>query len=241
MIDIHNHILPNIDDGSKSIEMSIEMMRTATEQGITDIVSTFHYQHPMFNNTNFSDDEIFQLYMDLQKEIDKNNINIKIHVGCEVFYYDNLLSIRKNKFVTIGDGKYMLIEFYPNKIPKSQKQVLYNLKMAGVTPIIAHPERYRQVQNDINYVLDWLNSGCLIQVDAGSLLGQLGEKSMKAAKLIIENLWCQILGSDAHNNSKRNFCLKDAYNCAKGLIGNKADWLVYDYPKIIIEGGTISL
>ena len=240
MIDIHNHILPNIDDGSRSIEMSIEMLQVANKQGITDVVSTFHYQHPMFN-IELSDENILKLSKNLQREIDKNRINIKIHVASEVFYYDNLLSIRNNKFVTMGDGKYMLIEFHPNRIPKSQKEVLYNLKMAGVTPIIAHPERYRQVQNDINYVFDWLNSGCLIQVDAGSLLGQLGKKSMEAAKLIIENLWCQILGSDAHNNSKRNFCLKDAYDCAKSMIGNKADWLVYDYPKIIIEGGTISL
>ena len=68
----------------------------------------------------------------------------------------------------------MLIEFSPKNIPNSQKQTLYNLKMSGITPIIAHPERYKLVQENFSIVYDWINAGCLIQVDAGSLLGLMG-------------------------------------------------------------------
>ncbi|MBA65876.1 MAG: hypothetical protein CMG55_08765 [Candidatus Marinimicrobia bacterium] len=241
MIDIHNHIFPNIDDGSKSKEMSIEMLKNAYKQGITDVVNTVHYQHPMFQDIDLSFDSIYKVSQDLQNEINQIGINIKIHIASEVFYYDNLLKIKNNKLTTMGNGKYMLIEFHPNNIPVSQKEVLYNLKIEGVTPIIAHPERYRQVQKDINYVYDWLNSGCLIQIDAGSLIGLLGENCMKTSRLIIQENLCQILASDAHNNAKRNFCLKDGHIYTKSILGDKADLLVYHYPKVIIEGGNISL
>ena len=241
MIDIHNHILPNIDDGAKSKEMSIQMLKNAYGQGITDVVNTVHYQHPMFQDIDLSFNSIYKVSQDLQNEIKLKGINIKIHIASEVFYYNNLLKIKNNKLTTMGNGKYMLIEFHPNNIPASQKETLYNLKIEGVTPIIAHPERYRQVQKDINYVYDWLNSGCLIQIDAGSLIGLLGASCMKTSRLIIQENLCQILASDAHNNTKRNFCLKDGYNYAKSIIGDEADLLVYHYPRVIIEGGDVCL
>ena len=95
-----------------------------------------------------------------------------------MFYYDNLLKIKDEPFTTIGKGKFMLIEFSPNNIPNSQKQTLFDLKMNGITPIIAHPERYKMVQNDLNIIYDWINAGCIIQVDAGSVLG-FWEKKLK--------------------------------------------------------------
>ena len=91
--------------------------------------------------------------------------------------------------------------------------------MLGVTPIIAHPERYKSVHKDINLVYEWLLSGCLIQIDAGSLLGRFGKTANAISEEIIMRNWCQILGSDAHDNKKRNFLLKDAYELTKDLIG----------------------
>ena len=83
--------------------------------------------------------------------------------------------------VTMGSGKYMLVEFSPKNIPNSQKKTLFDLKMSGITPIIAHPERYKLVQENFNIIYDWINAGCLIQVDAGSLLGLLGQKAKKTS------------------------------------------------------------
>ena len=237
MIDIHNHILPNIDDGSKSMEMSLNMLKCANEQGVTDVVNTVHLQHPLFLNINHSLDNIQRIAKSLQSKLDECKIPIKIHLGSEVFYYENLLKISNKPLTTLGGGKYMLIEFSPKNIPNSQKQTLYNLKMTGITPIIAHPERYKLVQENFNIVYDWINAGCLIQVDAGSPLGLMGEKAKNSSHLIIKEKCCHILASDAHNDSNRNFCIKDAYNHVKSIIGKKnSDLLVYEHPSSIING-----
>ena len=241
MIDFHNHILPKIDDGSKSLNMSIEMLREAHAQGITDVVNTVHFQHPKFEGKEISFKLIQNKTSMLQNELKKRRIPIKIHVGAEVFYLPNLLSLKDNPLTTFGNGKYMLIEFQTNHIPDKHRETLFNLKMKGVTPIIAHPERYHSVQKDINLVYDWLNAGCIIQVDAGSLLGLMGKSALKASQVILKQNWCQIIGSDAHDNKKRNFVLNDGLNISKKLIGNVANNYVNSYPKAIIEGKPIKI
>ena len=241
MIDFHNHIIPQIDDGSNSIQMSLEMLEEAFQQGIKEVVSTVHYQHPKVEGTKISYDIVQKKMKKLQNELDKNNIPIKIHIGSEVFYLPNLMQIKDDPICTIGNGKFMLIEFQPHHIPENHKQIFFELKMHGITPIIAHPERYKQVQKDISLVYYWLNAGCLIQIDAGSLLGNFGKSSYNTAERIIKNNWCQILGSDAHNNKGRNFILKDSYILAKTWIGDHAKKLVYDNPKSVLNGNQIHI
>jgi len=241
MIDLHNHILPKIDDGSLSLEMSLEMLNNASNQGITDVVNTVHYQHPKLLGINISLDKIREEVDVMQSELDNNNIPIKLHYGAEVFFLPNLLDIKDDPLATFLHGKYMLIEFQFHQIPDIQKQQLFDLKMAGVTPIIAHPERYKPVQENSDFITDWLEAGCLIQVDAGSLLGTLGRSSKIISEKIIKNGWCHILGSDSHDNSRRNFCLKDAYELAYGWIGDNADKLIKDNPKAVIEGNPITI
>ena len=237
MIDIHNHVLPNVDDGSKSINMSLNMLKHAFDQGVTDVVNTTHFQHPLFMDIDHSIERIENIKSSLQKKLYENDIFIEIHLGYEVYYYENLLKIIKQPLVTMGKGKYILIEFAPHNIPSSQKSTLFELKMNGVTPIIAHPERYKAVQENLNLIYDWINSGCLIQIDCGSLLGLMGKKAKKASLSIIKEKCCHILASDAHNDTNRNFCIKDAYNIVKHIIGQKdADKLVFEHPSSIIKG-----
>ena len=241
MIDFHNHILPNVDDGSKSLEMSLNMLRHAAEQGITDVVNTVHFQHPKVETEDISYDRIQKEIASLQEELDKRNIPVRLHSGSEVFYLPNLVSFKGNQLATFGQGSYMLVEFQVHQLPETQKQVLFDLKMAGITPIIAHPERYKPVQENITFIYDWLNAGCLVQVDAGSVLGFLGKSAQLAAEKIIKNNWCQILGSDAHNDHNRDFCLKDAYEIVHGWVGEQARALVFDYPQAVIKGEPISV
>ncbi|MBT3180344.1 MAG: hypothetical protein HOB40_05815 [Candidatus Marinimicrobia bacterium] len=239
MIDFHNHVLPNVDDGSKSLDMSLSMLRYAAEQGITDVVNTVHFQHPKVETDDISIKRIQREVEQLQTELDKNGIEIHLHSGAEVFFLPNLLQIKNNHLATFSHGKYMLIEFQAHQIPDIQKQQLFELKMAGVTPIIAHPERYKPVQENINFVTDWLEAGCIIQVDAGSPLGYLGKNAQKTSEIIIKNGWCQILGSDAHHDRHRNFCLKECVD----LIQNWGNYLVDDMvnknPKAVILGEPI--
>ena len=109
---------------------------------------------------------------------------------------------------TFKHGKYMLIEFQTHQFPKDFDQHLYDLKMSGVTPIIAHPERYKPVQNDIEIIEKLINSGCLIQIDAGSILGHFGKNCKVSAEIMLKRNMVHILGSDSHGTGIRNFCLK---------------------------------
>ena len=239
MIDFHNHVLPNIDDGSNSLEMSLDMLSHAAEQGITDVVNTVHYQHSKVETEDISFKRIKKEVNSLQTELDNHDIPVKLHYGAEVFFLPNLLEIKDDPLATFLHGKYMLIEFQVQKIPEIQKQQLFDLKMAGVTPIIAHPERYKQVQDDISIVVNWLEAGCIIQVDAGSPLGYLGSAAKAASERIIKNGWCQILGSDSHDNLRRNFCLQKAVETVQEWIGDAVQAMVNDNPKAVIEGNPI--
>ena len=211
MIDFHNHVLPNVDDGSKSIEMSIDMLKEAQSQGVTDVVNTVHFQHPKMHDKNVRYDFLIGEIKKLQDAINLLDIKINIHLAAEVFYLPNLLEVSKNHFTTIGNRKYMLVEFAPTIFPIGYEDEFYKLQLAGITPIIAHPERYRFIQNDIGILEDWIRKDFIIQIDAGSLIGNFGTAIKEVACNIMKNNCMHIIGSDAHNNNNRNFCLKEAY------------------------------
>jgi len=239
MIDFHNHILPNVDDGSKSLEMSLNMLREAERQGITDVINTVHFQHPKVEGMDISFERIIQEIENLQKSAIENNINVKIHNGAEVFYLPNLTEIKSDPLTVFGHGKYMLIEFQTYLLPPGYDDELYRLLMSGTTPIIAHPERYRPIQNDINIVEKLINSGCLMQIDAGSLLGQFGKDCKKTAETMLQRNMVHLIGSDAHNNKKRDFCLAPAVEIAREIVGDNVDILVNDNPRKVISGRNI--
>ncbi|MFL3009195.1 MAG: tyrosine-protein phosphatase [Candidatus Neomarinimicrobiota bacterium] len=241
MIDFHNHILPRLDDGSSSIETTLNMLRRAEEQGITEIVNTTHYKHPKMLDKEINYNIVKDNMINIEKLISQNGINIKLHAGAETFFHEDLLKLVDDKLATFCNGKYMLIEFLTNFLPPNHRQVLYELKMRGITPIIAHPERYKDVQENVGLVANWLESGCIVQIDAGSPLGYFGMNAKRTSEIIIKNQWCQIIGSDAHDDKKRNFCLYDSLKYVRGLIGDCANKLVYENPKSVIEGRSIDI
>jgi len=212
MIDFHNHVLPNVDDGPKTIEESIDMLRHASSQGITEIVQTVHFQHPKMEGKNIDYEYLLMKTKEIQDKINEENLNIKLHLSAEVFYLPNLVEISVNKLVTVGNKKYMLIEFSNNIFPDKYEEEFYKLQKTGITPIIAHPERYRFIQNDLNILDMWKDRGFIIQIDAGSILGHFGVRTKKNAIEMINKGCVHIIGSDAHKNKKRNFCLKEAYD-----------------------------
>ena len=236
MIDFHNHILPNVDDGSRSVEMSLNMLREAVNQGVTDVVNTVHYQHPKMIGKNTSYDFIMSEINKLQSIVNQNNINIQIHAGAEVFFNYNLTDILDNPITTIGNGLYMLIEFQTLSFPKNYEETIFQLQTKGVTPIIAHPERYRQVQSDIGIVEQWMDRGYIIQIDCGSLLGHFREDTKKCAEKLVGAGFCHIVGSDSHNDKKRNFCLNDALNTLKKIIGKDNVDIVNSNTRRILNG-----
>ena len=211
MIDFHNHVLPNVDDGPRTLEESISMIRHAEAQGITDIVQTVHFQHPKMDGKNVDYKYLTNKLNDFQSIINKQKININMHLSAEVFYLPNLVEISSNPLVTIGSKRYMLIEFSTNIYPEGFEEVFYKLQLNGITPIIAHPERYRFVNNNLDILSKWIDLGYIIQIDAGSVIGQFGNKAKKNTLKMISEGYVHLIGSDAHNDKKRNFCIAPAY------------------------------
>ena len=113
----------------------------------------------------------------------------------------------------------MLIEFQTRSLPPNYLSELYNLQNKGVTPIIAHPERYVPIQNNLDLAQDWIRRGFALQLDCGSILGHFGKKCQEISKELIKGGYIKLIGSDAHNNKIRNFCLKDAYDKIEKLYG----------------------
>ena len=127
MIDFHNHIIPNLDDGSKSVEMSLNMLKEAQSQGITDIINTVHFQHPKMDNKNTEYNFVISEIKKMEEIAKSNHININIHAASEVFFQFNLTEILDNKITTFGNGKYMLIEFQRLHFPQGYEDELFKL------------------------------------------------------------------------------------------------------------------
>ena len=241
MIDFHNHIIPDVDDGAKSLEISIEMLREAEKQGITDVVSTIHFQHPKMDGKNTDYQFVYDKYSQLKDSLSKECININIHLAAEVFYLPNLTKILDNKLVTIGNGKFMLIEFQSKILPPNYLSELFKLQNKGITPIIAHPERYLAVQINPDLCIDWLSRGFVLQLDCGSLLGHFKSKCKDTAVKLIQNGCIQLIGSDAHNNKIRNFCLKPAYEYIELLFGDDVVKKMKNNTSLLLEGKKLQI
>jgi len=236
MIDFHNHVLPGLDDGSKTMEQTISMLNHAISQGITDVICTVHYQHPKMDGIEINLKIVSDSLQKVQKQIGEK---INLHLGAEVFYLPNLLEIRRDPLTVFGHGKYMLIEFQTHQLPPNYDEELYKLVMSGTVPIIAHPERYKSIQDDISIVEKLINSGCLMQIDAGSLIGHFGANCKNTVIKLLKQNMVHFMGSDAHNDGKRNFCLKSAVNICEELIGDLTEKLVFDNPQKLLNGENI--
>ena len=236
MIDFHNHIIPDLDDGSKSVEMSLNMLKEAQSQGITEVINTVHFQHPKLYAKNTSYDFIINEVKKMEEIANSNNINIKIHAASEVFFQFNLTEIIDNPITTFGNNKYMLIEFNTLFFPIGYEEELFKLQIKGITPIIAHPERYRAVQKNVDIVKKWIERGFFIQIDCASILGGFGKKTQNAAIKLLENGLCHLVGSDAHNDKKRNFLLKPALQKISEIINQDAVCIIKNNSTQILNG-----
>lgn len=216
VIDIHTHIIPNVDDGSFNLETSIFLIKEEIKQGITDIICTPHFRRGMFET---SREEILENYNLLKEEIKKQNLNINIYLGQEIYIrrYTSLDRIfQENRVFSMNDQKYLLLEFsYTNEIDISE--IVFSCKLKGYTPIIAHIERYEYV--GIEEANDIVEAGGLIQVNASSVIGKHGGKIKKKVKKLIKNNLVSFIASDIHSNRK-NYMLK-TYNYIQKKYGEK--------------------
>ena len=147
MIDLHSHILPNIDDGSRSLEESIEIIKQAVSNGVTDIIVTPHFI--LGSSYNKEKKENKKLLAELQEKVKNENIDINLYLGNEIFVDIEMVSLLiKKKISSLNDTRYVLFELPMNSKYKNIRKTLFDLQSAGYIPVIAHPERYRVIKEN---------------------------------------------------------------------------------------------
>lgn len=196
MKDLHTHILYGIDDGAKSIEESIAILKKASYNGITDIVLTPHYIKDSIYNANNQTKE--KLLKKLKQELKNQNININLYLGNEVYITEDIISLYKEIF-TINNSRYILIELpLTTKYPFVER-VISELINNNLIPIIAHPERNLKYYKDYKFFEDLITKGCLLQANIGSLYGYYGRRSKKMFKGLLKRNMIHFIGSDIHH------------------------------------------
>ena len=209
MIDIHHHLLWGMDDGSSSVENSVAMARIAAEDGITHIVCS-----PHANSTYVYEPRVVaEKIGELQCFLDREAIPVKLGKGCDFHMsYENIqeAKIDPAKFSINGMG-YILVEIPDYGISRGLTEIFYQLQIAGLTPILTHPERNPTLQADVPRMMDWLRGGVLVQVTAGSVVGRMGRHAERMAHDLLANRWVHFLATDAHNTTSRPPKMKDAF------------------------------
>ena len=231
MIDIHSHIIPGIDDGAKNIEVTLNMLKNAEKDGTKKVVATPHY---CIGYGEATMEEIKVFVKDLNNKVKEENINIEIYSGQEVYFSENIIDDYKKGIIgTINDSRYMLIEFPMDKFDSNIFDVIYELQLMGVMPIIAHPERYVPIIENPVLINKFINEGYLFQVNAGSLEGKFGKKIKKTTELLISNGIYSFIGSDAHNEKSRPTGLSEAFKIANKLNEKSEELFIANSIKIL--------
>ena len=209
MIDIHCHILPGVDDGAKHLEDSIAMAKQAIAEGIHTIIATPHHKNGRYNNPKNS---VLADLTRLNERIQQEQIPLTIIPGQEVRIHGELLEgYEQEEILTLtGTSRYLFVELPTNYIPLYTEQILFDIQMRDLVPIIVHPERNTALQEQPERLYHFVQNGALTQITAGSLTGKFGTKIKRFTNEIIEHNLTHFVASDAHNTKSRGFNMLDA-------------------------------
>lgn len=234
MIDFHAHILPEIDDGSRNIEESYDMIKEAYDAGFTSIISTSHYIDGSYECDKKAREDIIKK---IKEELESRNININIYNGAEAYVSRDLnLLVKEEKVPTINNGKYLLFELPMNTKVLFLEDAIFNLLSINIIPVIAHPERYSFVQENPNVLLDLIDKGVLFQMNYGSPSGLYGREVKKTAIKLLKANMIHFLGSDAHRHHSIYSNMSELKNNIIKIIGEeKFEELSDINPKHVLE------
>lgn len=230
MIDLHSHILPELDDGSDSLAESLAMARMAVDSGVTAMVAT---PHCAFDRR----DEVLESWKLLSQALKETRIPLKLYPGMEIFGTDETVRLlREGKLLTLNGSRYPLVEFDFQGSGETQTLLLRELCDAGYRPLVAHPERYAYVQRDPRLINGWFKMGCLMQVNRGSLLGRFGRNVQAMAVELVERGFATVVASDAHGYRSRTPWMGDVRRMLTGEITALcAQVLLRDNPEKILK------
>lgn len=209
MIDIHTHLIPNIDDGSDSMEETLQLARNAVNEGIRHTILTPHHNQYWITNEK---DDVIQLTKQVADEINQADIPLTVSACQEIRMNEEFLDhLFSDRYLSLdGEGKYYLVEFSWQEMPPFAHKYLKKMIEAGITPVIAHPERQRPFIDNPNYLKEFIEMGCISQVTATSIVGGYSEEIRQTAYEMMEANLIHTIASDAHNTTTRPFNMTEA-------------------------------
>lgn len=201
MIDIHAHILPGVDDGPNTIKESMEIIKLAIEEGITDIIATPHVYNPHYN---VPAELVYEKINLLTLEINKYELPITIHAGQEIrIQHSTVEKLSDGEILALAKSRYVLIELPNDGIPLYTEQVIQRIIQLDKIPVIAHPERNRIIANNPQHLMKLINNGAIAQITAGSVAGHFGKNVQKTSLQLVDNNLVHAYGSDVHSLKNR--------------------------------------
>ena len=219
LFDMHCHIICGVDDGSKDVKMTLNMLKTAYSEGIRNIICTPHYNYQAWKKT---PEELLEIYNDLKKIVEKKFEGLKIYPGAEIFYKKDVTDkdFLDHAVPTMAGSRYILMEFVTSVSFEYIKEAVTMAISNGYIPIIAHINRFDALFMEIDRVQELYNCGAYMQLNAGSIVGKEGRIVKKFCKEVFDLGLCHFVGTDAHRDSgMRQMEIQDAAKIIKKKYG----------------------
>lgn len=236
MIDLHSHILPDVDDGARSLEEALVMARMAADSGVTAMAATPHCAVDRRR-------EVHDAWKLLRQALEDYEIPLKLYRGMEIFGTPETAELlAAGKLFTLNGSRYPLIEFDFRSGGEEATWVLHSVREAGFRPVVAHPERYDCVRRDPGLINHWHSMGCLLQINRGSLLGRFGGRVQDVAGALVERGFAAVVASDGHSPRMRTPWMEDVQQLLTAEYSPEfAKTLLQDNPARILNDETLHL
>lgn len=234
MIDLHCHILPDLDDGARDLEEALHMAYLAVRSGVTDVVVTPHCTH---GGTR----EVVPPLQLVSRALKELEIPLRLHPGMEIFGTpETARLLRAGELLTLNGSRYALVEFSFLSDGVQETQILEQMLQAGFVPVVAHPERYEYTQQEPRLIDQWVKMGCLLQINKGSLLGRFGPRIRDLSLAMVDRGLATVVASDAHAARVRTTWMYDVWD----MLGRRfspvaAETLLRDNPWRILNNEEI--
>ncbi len=235
MIDIHSHLLFGVDDGSRTLEESVHVIKKLSEVGYTDIILTPHY----INDSTYvsTREENLDVLKRLKVGLIRNNVNVNLYLGNEIYIDSEIANLLKNNIISsLNDTKYLLIELPMSGENEIYYDIFLDLINMGYKVILAHPERYISFQKDFNKIYELKELGVLLQSNVGSVLGDYGRGAKKTIKRLLKENLITFMGTDIHHNKEEyTFVLKAKKKMGKYLTQKQINNIFENNAKVLLN------
>lgn len=240
MVDLHCHLLPGVDDGSKDLSTSLRLAREAVDNGVTHALLTPHHMNGVYVNHK---KDVIQATAAFQQQLKSHQIPLTVFPGQEVRINGKLMQALDQDDILFADegNQYLMLEFPDDDVPHYTNDMIFDLQQRGITPVIVHPERNTKIIGQPELLYQLLEKGCLSQITASSYVGTFGNKVEKFSRQLIAHGQAYVFASDAHALPGRKYEMRQAFQKLQHEFGENSSQQFQDNARAIINGDEISV